>query len=154
MIGLSVPPSALAVQRAPPGSRVARRCSSNGKTFEPLRMDQERTDCSALPDKNRKGFPMRVNKMIAAATLPAMMTSPASAANPAASLSLRGDTGGSSTSADDSAASQAQAAAYPAAAGGISSGLLIGGLAIIVIVVGAVALGSGHHSHSTMPASA
>lgn len=95
---------------------------------------------------------MRVNKMIAAATLPAMIASPASAANPAASLSLRGDSSESSATADNPATADAQPVAYQAAAGGIPSGLLIGGLAIVLIVVGAVALGSGHHN--SHPASA
>jgi len=95
---------------------------------------------------------MRVNKMIAAATLPAMIASPVGAANPAASLSLRGDTSETATSTDNSANAEAQPIAYQTAAGGISSGLLIGGLAIVLIVVGAVALGSGHHN--SHPASA
>ena len=95
---------------------------------------------------------MRVTKMIAAATLPAMIASPVGAANPAASLSLRGDTSGSSVATDDSAAAAAQPAMYAAAAGGVPTGLLIGGLAVVLIVVGAVALGSGHHN--SHPASA
>ncbi len=95
---------------------------------------------------------MRVNKMIAAATLPAMIASPVGAANPAASLSLRGDTSETAAKADNSSAADAQPAAYPAAAGGIPSGLLIGGIAAVLIIVGAVALGSGHHNRN--PASA
>lgn len=97
---------------------------------------------------------MRVNKMIAAATLPAMIASPVAAANPAASLSLRGDVNESATSTtnDDSAAAASQPDGAPAAFGGVSTGLLVGGLAVVLVVVGAIALGSGHHNSN--PASA
>lgn len=94
---------------------------------------------------------MRVSKMIAAATLPAMIASPVGAANPAASLSLRGDT--SATSNDSNAAASATLAEVaPATAGGIPSGVLIGGLVVVLVVAGAIALGSGHHN--SHPASA
>lgn len=93
---------------------------------------------------------MRVSKMIAAATLPAMIASPVGAANPAASLSLRGDT--SATSNDSNAASATLAEVAPATAGGIPSGVLIGGLVVVLVVAGAIALGSGHHN--SHPASA
>jgi hypothetical protein len=96
---------------------------------------------------------MRVTKMIAAATLPAMIASPVAAANPAASLSLRGDSGETAKTADESTVAAAQAEAVPAAGPGISStALLIGGLAVIAVVIGAVAMGSGHHN--SHPASA
>jgi|GraSoiStandDraft_43_1057313.scaffolds.fasta_scaffold1313457_1 hypothetical protein len=96
---------------------------------------------------------MRVTKMIAAATLPAMIASPVAAANPAASLSLRGDSGEAAKTADESTVAAAQAEAVPAAGAGISSSaLLIGGLAVIAVVIGAVAMGSGHHN--SHPASA
>lgn len=101
---------------------------------------------------------MRLNKVIAAATIPAMVASPVAAANPAASLSLRGDSGDAAGSGDataataETAAAAAQPYAAEGAAGGISSPLLIGGLAVLLVIIGAVALGSGHHgSH---PASA
>jgi hypothetical protein len=94
---------------------------------------------------------MSVNKLIAAAALPAMVASPVVAANPASSLSLRGDSSETATSVDE-----AQAPAAPAAtavgAGMSSTALLLGGLAVVLVVVGAVALGSGHHGSS--PASA
>jgi hypothetical protein len=101
---------------------------------------------------------MHLKKVIAAATIPAMVASPVAAANPAASLSLRGDSNEAAGSSDSTAATAetAAAAAQPyaaeGAAGGISSPLLIGGLALALVIIGAVALGSGHHgSH---PASA
>jgi hypothetical protein len=81
-----------------------------------------------------------------------MIASPVGAANPAASLSLRGDTSETATRADNSSTADAQPAAYPAAAGGIPSGLLIGGIAVVLIVVGAVALGSGHHHRNAASA--
>jgi hypothetical protein len=90
---------------------------------------------------------MSLKKVIAAATIPAMVASPVAAANnPAASLSLRGT---SSQSGDTAAASAPAAigqsdAAY-AAGSGLSSPLIIGGLAVLLVVIGAVALGSGHH---------
>lgn len=97
---------------------------------------------------------MSLKNVIAAATIPAMVASPVAAANnPAASLSLRGD----SSEAGDAAATATPApieqsdAAY-AAGSGLSTPLIIGGLAVLLVVIGAVALGSGHHgSH---PASA
>jgi hypothetical protein len=90
---------------------------------------------------------MRLNKMIAAATIPAIVASPVAAANPAASLSLRGDSTEASGSSEASSTAAATAAQpYAAAeAGGISTPLLIGGLAVLLVVIGAVALGSGHH---------
>jgi len=96
---------------------------------------------------------MRVTKMIAAATLPAMIASPvAAAANPAASLSLRGDSSETATSGDTAATAAQPEAVAPAAAGIGSTTLLIGGLAVVLVVLGAVALGSGHHG--SMAASA
>lgn len=101
---------------------------------------------------------MSLKKVIAAATIPAMVASPVAAANPAASLSLRGDSSESAGSADSSAATADTAAAMQSYAaegvggGGISAPLLIGGLAILVVIIGAVALGSGHHGSN--PASA
>ena len=56
---------------------------------------------------------MRVNKMIAAATLPAMVASPVAAANPAASLSLRGEATESAASHEATAAAAAQPEAAP-----------------------------------------
>jgi hypothetical protein len=91
---------------------------------------------------------MRLNKVIAAATIPAMVASPVAAANPAGSLSLRGDSTEASASSEASTAAAAAAAQpYGAAeaASGISTPLLIGGLAVLLVVIGAVALGSGHH---------
>jgi hypothetical protein len=92
---------------------------------------------------------MRLKKVIAAATIPAMVASPVAAANPAASLSLRGDASGSGDSSTATATAAAAAAAaqpYDAAgASGLSSPLIIGGLAVLLVVIGAVALGSGHH---------
>ena len=88
---------------------------------------------------------MRVNKMIAAATLPAMIASPVAAANPAASLSLRSGSG--------ETAPRTDATAQPASelvGGGIGTTLLLGGLAVAIVVAAAVALGH-HHNH---PASA
>jgi hypothetical protein len=108
--------------------------------------------CSASPGETERGFQMRVNKMIAAATLPAMLASPVVAANPAASLSLRGSPDESAATADSSSAAAQPEAVPAAAAGGIPTALILGGLAVVLIVVGAVALGSGHHN--THPASA
>lgn len=94
---------------------------------------------------------MSVKKLIAAATLPTMVASPVVAANPAASLSLRGDSGETASNSDE-----APAAGYPTAEAvqkaGMSTGMLVGGLVVVLVVVGAVALGSGHHGSS--PASA
>jgi hypothetical protein len=108
-----------------------------------------------LVEPDRKGFPMSVKKVIAAATLPAMMASPVIAAgdNPAASLSLRGESG-------DQAADQTGQYPQPipvppieaAQAGGISSYVLIGGAVVALVVIGAVVLGSSHHNST--PASA
>jgi hypothetical protein len=92
---------------------------------------------------------MRLNKVIAAATIPAIVASPVAAANPAASLSLRGDSTEASGSSETATAAAAATAAQPYAAAeagsGISTPLLIGGLAVLLVVIGAVALGSGHH---------
>jgi hypothetical protein len=91
---------------------------------------------------------MRLKKVIAAATIPAIVASPVAAANPAASLSLRGDSteaSGSSEAATTAAATAAQPYAAAEAGSGISTPLLIGGLAVLLVVIGAVALGSGHH---------
>ena len=93
---------------------------------------------------------MRLKKIVAAATLPAMMATPVAAANPAASLSLRGDSNEAGETAA-SAATQADAGSY-AGGSSISTPLLLGGLAIVLIIVGAVALGSGHNDNH--PASA
>jgi hypothetical protein len=98
---------------------------------------------------------MSVKKVIAAATLPAMMASPVVAAtdNPAASLSLRGDSG-ESTAAETAQYSQPIPVppAEPAQAGGIPSYVLIGGAVVALVIIGAVVLGSGHHNNH--PASA
>lgn len=95
---------------------------------------------------------MRVNKMIAAATLPAMVASPVAAANPAASLSLRGEATESAASHEATAAAAAQPEAVPVAesAGLSSTALLVGGLVVIAVIAGALALGH----HSSHPASA
>ena len=85
---------------------------------------------------------MSLNKVIAAAN------------NPAASLSLRGDSGDSGD-ASATAATPAAIGQYDgayAAGSGLSTPLLIGGLAVLLVVIGAVALGSGHHG--SRPASA
>jgi hypothetical protein len=100
---------------------------------------------------------MSLKKVIAAATIPAMVASPVAAANPAASLSLRGDSSESAGSADSTAATSdtataVQSYAAEGAGGGISAPLLIGGLAVLAVIIGAVALGSGHHGSN--PASA
>lgn len=100
---------------------------------------------------------MSVNKVIAAATLPAMMASPVAAAadNPAASLSLRGDAGDTAMSADAQGNQAAQIpvpAAEAAAAGGVSTALLVGGAVVALVVIGAVVMGRGHHGSN--PASA
>jgi hypothetical protein len=96
---------------------------------------------------------MRVSKMIAAATLPAMIASPVAAANPAASLSLRSDSAEAAKTADDSTVAAAQAEGMPAVGAGISSTtLLVGGLVVAAVVIAAVAMGSGHHN--SHPASA
>ena len=97
---------------------------------------------------------MSVRKVIAAATLPAMIASPVAAAgdNPAASLSLTGE---SSHSAADEASQDAQVPIPPieaAQTGGISSYVLIGGAVVALVVIGAVVLGSNHHNST--PASA
>jgi hypothetical protein len=110
-----------------------------------------------LVEPDRKGFPMSVNKVIAAATLPAMIASPVAAAahNPAASLSLRGDAGEAAMSADAQANPNAQIpvpTAEAATAGGVSTALLVGGAVVALVVIGAVAMGRGHHGSS--PASA
>ncbi len=89
---------------------------------------------------------MRFTRLIAAAALPGVMASPVVAANPAASLSLRGDAAEADTSVTE------PVAAAPTAAGFASTPMLLGGLALVLIVVGAVALG-GSHSDNT-PASA
>lgn len=101
---------------------------------------------------------MSVNKVIAAATLPAIMASPVAAAadNPAASLSLRSDAGEAAVSADAQANPAAQIpvpATSAAAAGGVSTALLVGGAVVALVVIGAVVMGSGHHNNGT-PASA
>ena len=94
---------------------------------------------------------MRVNKMIAAATLPAMVASPVAAANPAASLSLRGEaTESASHEATAAAAAQPEAAPIAESAGLSSTALLVGGLVVIAVIAGALALGH----HSSHPASA
>lgn len=99
---------------------------------------------------------MSLKKVIAAATIPAMVASPVAAANPAASLSLRGDsaesTGSDSSVANADTAAALQSYAAEGAAGGISAPLIIGGLAVLLVIIGAVALGSGHHGSN--PASA
>jgi len=100
---------------------------------------------------------MSLKKVIAAATIPAMVASPVAAANPAASLSLRGDSAESTGSGDSAAATSDSAAAlqsYAAegAGAGISTPLLIGGIVVLAVIIGAVALGSGHHGSN--PASA
>ena len=93
---------------------------------------------------------MRLKKIVAAATLPAMMASPVAAANPAASLSLRGDA--SEAAAAPAAEQSAEASSYGGGSG-LSTPVLIGGLAIVLIIIGAVALGSGSN-HDNHPASA
>jgi hypothetical protein len=92
---------------------------------------------------------MRMKKLVAAATLPAMIASPVAAANPAASLSLRGEV-------SESGASAAAPVGQSEAAGGgesyISTPLIIGGIAVLLIIIGAVAL--GHDHNDSHPASA
>jgi hypothetical protein len=104
-----------------------------------------------LSNGTRKGFLMRLKKVVAAATLPAMIASPVAAANPAASLSLRGEASGTSETAAAPAAVQSDASSY-AGAGGISTPILVGGLAIVLVIIGAVALGSGHHGSKSASA--
>jgi hypothetical protein len=101
------------------------------------------------PNGTGKGSSMRLKKIVAAATLPAMIASPVVAANPAASLSLRGEA--SEAAAAPAAAQSSDASSYSGGSG-LSTPLLIGGLAIVLIIVGAVALGSGNHDNH--PASA
>jgi hypothetical protein len=91
---------------------------------------------------------MRMKEVIAAAAIPAMVASPAAAANPAASLSLRGDSndsGGGATAASTAEETAQPDAVADVANGGISPTILLGGLAIVAVIIGAVALGSGHH---------
>lgn len=91
---------------------------------------------------------MRMKEVIAAATIPAMVGSPAVAANPAASLSLRGESSDAGASAAAATVAQSEAAGE-VGSGGVSPTLLLGGLALVLVIVGAVALGSGHHgSHA------
>lgn len=99
---------------------------------------------------------MRLNKVIAAATIPAMVASPAAAANPAASLSLRSDSTEATGTTESSSTTQpaAQAAQSDAgywSGGGVSTPLIVGGL-VLLVIVGAVALGSGHHGSSAASA--
>ena len=102
-----------------------------------------------LSNGTGKGSSMRLKKVVAAATLPAMIASPVAAANPAASLSLRGE---ASESASAPAAAQAEPGSY-AGGSALSTPMIVGGLAIVLIIIGAVALGSGGH-HDNTPASA
>lgn len=92
---------------------------------------------------------MSLKKVIAAATIPAMVASPVAAANnPAASLSLHGDSGESGDATTTTAAASAAIGQYDAgyaAGSGLSTPLLIGGLAVALVIIGAVVLGSGHH---------
>jgi len=92
---------------------------------------------------------MSLKKIVAAATLPAMMASPVAAANPAASLSLRGDAGEAATA---HTAESGDSSSYGSGGSSLSTPVLVGGLAIALIIIGAVALGSGHHDNH--PASA
>jgi hypothetical protein len=84
-----------------------------------------------------------------------MVASPAAAANPAASLSLRGDSteasGSAETSAALPAAETAQSDTAYAGGAGLSSPLIIGGL-VLLVIIGAVALGSGHHGSTSASA--
>ena len=86
---------------------------------------------------------MRFTRLIAAVALTGLMASSAIAANPAASLSLRGDDAQANTSPTEPVASATEG-------GTVSTPLLLGGLALILVIIGAVALG---HNDST-PASA
>jgi hypothetical protein len=101
---------------------------------------------------------MGVKKMIAAATLPALIASPVLAAgddNPASSLSLRGEAGDANSIGDQSTPPPQPVPIPPiesASAGGISSYVLIGGAVVALVVVGAVVLGSRHNN--SKPASA
>jgi hypothetical protein len=88
---------------------------------------------------------MRMKEVIAAATIPAMVSSPAAAANPAASLSLRGESTEAGSPAATPTIGDSDAAQDLGGGGGISPALLVGGLALVLVIVGAVALGSGHH---------
>lgn len=98
---------------------------------------------------------MGVKRMIAAATLPTMLASPVIAAsdNPATSLSLRGE---DPARMDVDQSEPPQPVPIPpveaAQTGGISTALLIGGAVVALVVIGAVVLGSKHHS--SQPASA
>jgi hypothetical protein len=112
------------------------RCGRNERLFD-------------LSNGTGKGFPMRLKKVVTAATLPAMIASPVAAANPAASLSLRGE---ASEAAAAPAATQAEPGSY-AGGSALSTPMIVGGLAIVLIIIGAVALGSGGH-HDNTPASA
>jgi hypothetical protein len=104
-----------------------------------------------LSNSTGKGSSMRLKKVVAAATLPAMIASPVAAANPAASLSLRGEAS-EAASASAPAAAQAEPGSY-AGGSALSTPMIVGGLAIVLIIIGAVALGSGGH-HDNTPASA
>jgi hypothetical protein len=80
-----------------------------------------------------------------------MVASPVAAANPAASLSLRGEATETTANQETPAPAAAQPEAAPAASGGLSStALLVGGLVVIAVIAGALALGH----HSSHPASA
>lgn len=80
---------------------------------------------------------MRLKGLIAAAALPALIASPVLAANPAASLSLRGTV--------------AEAAQNPETQSRVNT-VVLGGLILIAVIVGAVALGGSHDDET--PASA
>lgn len=98
---------------------------------------------------------MRVKKMIAAATLPAMIASPVIAAsdNPASSLSLRGDSDAAGQPAQSEPPAPIPVPPVEAAStGGIPTALLIGGVVIAAVIVGALVL--GHNSNNNHPASA
>ena len=97
---------------------------------------------------------MRVKKMIAAATLPAMIASPVVAAsdNPASSLSLRGDSDASQPAQSEPPAPVPVPPVEAASTGGIPTALIIGGVVVAAVVVGALLL--GHNDHNNHPASA
>lgn len=90
---------------------------------------------------------MRINRLSAAVAVVALGAAPAFAAtNPAASLSLANG---------KPAVAQAQTGDDSSAAphGGHSGTIVFAGLAAAAVIGGAVALGSGHHHHGSMPAS-
>jgi len=88
---------------------------------------------------------MRISRLSAAVAVVALGATPVFAAtNPAASLSLANGKPAAAQTGDDSSA---------APHGGHTGTIVYVGLAAAAVIGGAVALGSGHHHHGSMPAS-